>query len=77
MHFLSALIPVVSIFGPPFSGVIADKIGNFKVKTTYTNCQAFVSLPNYANISSQFMQTYVICQSQYDTYNNNVDLNTV
>lgn len=27
----SALIPAFVVFAPPFSGMIADKIGNFKV----------------------------------------------
>lgn len=26
-----ASVPIVAILGPPISGVIADKIGNFKV----------------------------------------------
>lgn len=28
-----ASVPIVAILGPPISGVIADKIGNFKVFT--------------------------------------------
>lgn len=30
---MSAVIPVVAIIMPPLAGMIADKIGNFKVST--------------------------------------------
>lgn len=35
---MSAVTPIVTILMPPVAGLVADKIGNFKVITTPNNC---------------------------------------
>jgi hypothetical protein len=43
-----ATAPVVAILGPPFAGLVADKVGNFKVKLIYNNYE----LNNFRSIKA-------------------------
>lgn len=55
LGIMYGFMPITALFGPPIAGMVADKIGNFKVNilfpfvrifSQYFGCETFVSQLN-------------------------------